>query len=69
MIATERLPNGYWKATITLPWPGGPDYVQTESSFHDEQEATDWAEWMVGFLNDGRALVVVPEQEPTGGEG
>ena len=50
VITVEHLPNGYWQATIRLPWPPAADYVQTESSFHDKQEAHDWGEWMVHYL-------------------
>jgi hypothetical protein len=63
VITVERLPNGYWQATVRLPWPPGADYVQTESSFHDEQEAHDWAEWMVNYLTTGRLPAAA---DPTG---
>lgn len=49
-VDVQCLPNGYWQATIILP--DGPEhqYTQTESSFHDEEEARGWAEMMIGFL-------------------
>lgn len=53
-ITVQRLPDGYWQATIVLPDGPEHEYVQTASSFHDEEEANDWAEMTVSFLTCDR---------------
>lgn len=51
LIQTRLLPNGYWEATVRPPWPLA---VQTQSSFHDEQEALDWGDRTIRFLTSSR---------------
>lgn len=51
-IVCEPLPNGYWRATICIPAYSGYelDYEQTESLFHDEDDARNWGEMTIRFM-------------------
>lgn len=50
-ISVGPLSNGYWKASVRMfDEYGALLREQTESSFHDEREAHNWADQFAGFL-------------------
>lgn len=51
-IAVWKRQDGYWAARVRIYFPGGECWERSSHLFHDEPEASDWADAMLDVMQD-----------------